>query len=368
MSAESYVIKANSEYFAVPWTTTGSVCVVPLDRHGAIPEETALIVNVNDECETTPVNEFNFSPHDNNLIAVAGQDGGAALYRFPEGGLTENVTQAGLRIQASEKRLLNVDWHPTASGIFFTVAADKTVTFWNGEAGGAELFKLPQVHKGLLTSTSWNQEASQFATCAKDKMLRIFDPRNSELIGEIANHTSPKSSRVQWMSRADIIVTSGFTRSNERELAAYDPRNLSDRLATHKLPSSSSTSMLFEDPDNSLLFVAGKGDGSINFFEIESDAPCIHTLSDYKSNTPQNGMTLLPKSCCNVKNCEIARVLKLSGTRVEPIRIEVPRQESSFFQDDLYPDTWDGQPTMSANEWAKGANTARNTVSLEPKD
>ena len=152
------------------------------------------------------------------------------------------------------------------------------------------------------------------------------------------------------------------------ELAAYDPRNLSDRLATHKLPSSSSTSMLFEDPDNSLLFVAGKGDGSINFFEIESDAPCIHTLSDYKSNTPQNGMTLLPKSCCNVKNCEIARVLKLSGTRVEPIRIEVPRQESSFFQDDLYPDTWDGQPTMSANEWAKGANTARNTVSLEPKD
>jgi len=198
-------------------------------------------------------------------------------------------------------------------------------------------------------------------------MLRIFDPRNSQMIAEIGNHTSPKSSRVQWITGADIIVTTGFTRSNERELAAYDPRNLAERLNTTKLPSSSSTSMLFEDADNQLLFVAGKGDGSINAYEIESDAPCIHPLSDYKSNTPQNGMAILPKSSCNIQACEIVRFLKLSGTRVEPIRIEVPRQESSFFQDDIFPNTWDLQPTMSANEWAKGANNPRNLVSLDPQ-
>lgn len=152
------------------------------------------------------------------------------------------------------------------------------------------------------------------------------------------------------------------------ELSAFDPRKLGSALTTYKLPTSTSTSMLFEDPDNSLLFVAGKGDGSINFFEIESaSSDCIHPLSDYKSNTPQNGLALLPKQCCNVMACEIARFYKLSGTRVEPIRIEVPRQESSFFQDDIFPDTWDLKPTMNASEWAGGANNARNLVSLEPK-
>lgn len=93
ISAESYVIKANSEYFAVPWKSAGSVCVVPMGRNGAIPEETPLIVNVNDDGETTAVNEFNFSPHDNNLIGVAGQDGSVGIYRFPEGGLTSNISE-----------------------------------------------------------------------------------------------------------------------------------------------------------------------------------------------------------------------------------------------------------------------------------
>jgi len=366
ISAESYIIKANSQFIAVPWKQSGTVCITPIDKHGAIPEETPLIVNVNDDCETTTVNELNLSPHDNCVLAIAGQDGSVGIYRFPETGLTENITNAETRVQASEKRLLGVDWHPLASGVIYSTAADKTISFFDLEAGGNELFKLPQVHKGLLTSNSWNGEGSLLATCAKDKMLRIFDPRNSEMISEIANHTSPKSSRVQWMHNADIIITTGFTRSNERELAAYDPRNLGERLHTHKLPSSSSTSMLFQDSDNSILFVAGKGDGSIHFFEIESAAPCIHPLSDYKSNTPQNGMCLLPKQSCNVQSCEIARFLKLSGTRIEPIRIEVPRQESQFFQDDIFPDTWDLKATSSASEWASGANNPKNRVSLDP--
>lgn len=169
-----------------------------------------------------------------------------------------------------------------------------------------------------------------------------------------------------FVKTLNIIVRNFILIFLYSELAAFDPRKLGERLSTHKLPSSSSTSMLFEDCDNSILFVAGKGDGSILFFEIESDSPCIHPLSEYKSNTPQNGMTLLPKKSCNVQACEIARVLKLSGTRVEPIRIEVPRQESSFFQDDIYPDTWDLKPTMNASEWVGGANGARNLVSLDP--
>lgn len=96
ISAESYVIKANSDYFAVPWKTAGGVCVVPNGRNGAIPEDTPLIININDDGETTTVNEFNFSPHENSLLAIAGQDGSVGLYRIPDGGLTSDLKDVSL--------------------------------------------------------------------------------------------------------------------------------------------------------------------------------------------------------------------------------------------------------------------------------
>ena len=42
-------------------------------------------------------------------------------------------------------------------------------------------------------------------------------------------------------------------------------------------------------------------------------------------------------------------------------------QQSQFFQDDLFPDTWDRQPTMSAGEWASGGNNPRGSYSLAPQ-
>jgi len=367
ISTESAVIKANETFWAVPWKTPASVCVVPHTRVGTVPEETPLIINNNDG-DKVGINEFNFAPHNADIVALAGQDGTAAIYRIPsENGLSSNVNDAEVRIQASDKRLLSVDWHPLASGTLYTTAADKTVSFFDVEAGGAQFATLPNVHGGLLTNTSWNYDGSLLVTAAKDKLVRIFDPRGSQLVAQAPAHPSPKSSRVQWMGKADRIIVAGFNKTNGRELAVYDPRNFSDRIATAILPASSSTCLLFEDVDNSLLFVAGKGDGNITYFEVANDAPFAHELSQYKSNTPQNGLALLPKSAVNVRNCEIVRFLKLSGTKVEPIRVEVPRSESNFFQEDIYPPTWDGKATMTSSQWQSGANNARNLTSLESR-
>lgn len=365
-STESTVLKANDQFFALPWADKGSICITPLPRVGTVPEDTPLILNINEDQERTAINEFEFSPHDNQLLAAAGQDGGLAAFRIPGAeGLTANVDQAVVRIQASDKRLLSVGWHPLASGVVYTASANKKISFFDLEAG-SELFTLPEVHKGLFTNGSWNKDGSLFTTCCKDKKLRIFDPRSSSMVAETDSHQSAKSSHVMWMGNADVICTAGFTRTSERELASFDPRNMSARMHTEKLSSSSSAVMMFSDEDCNLLFLAGKGDSSITYFEVTSDAPGVHLLSEYKSNTPQNGLALLPKTACNVNKCELARFLKLSGTRVEPIRFEVPRQQSdNFFQDDLYPPTSDRKATMTAGEWQSGANTPQGTIDME---
>ena len=99
ISTESTVIKANQHFWAVPWKTPGGICVVPHAKVGAVLEETPLIINVNEEGDKPALSDFNFSPHDDFLIALAGVDGGAALYRVPsEQGLTSTITDVSKKI------------------------------------------------------------------------------------------------------------------------------------------------------------------------------------------------------------------------------------------------------------------------------
>lgn len=83
------------------------------------------------------------------------------------------------------------------------------------------------------------------------------------------------------------------------------------------------------DEDRKLVFVAGKGDGNIRYFELEDEAPYAHYLNEFKTSVPQRGVCFLPHRALNVGNCEVARAFKLTpkGT-VEVISFTVPRKVS----------------------------------------
>jgi len=123
--------------------------------------------------------------------------------------------------------------------------------------------------------------------------------------------------------------------------------------------------MPFWDDDTSVLYLAGKGDGNIRYYEIVDEPPYIHFLSEYKSSTPQRGMAMMPKLSVDVASCEIVRLIKLAGSMAEPISFQVPRK-SDQFQDDLYPDTASPEPVLSASEWFSGKNGKPKLVSLAP--
>ena len=102
-------------------------------------------------------------------------------------------------MQASDKRLITADWHPLASGIVVTSAADKTVKIFDVEAGGAELFELPAVHGGLLANLTWNGDGSLLATSCKDKHVRIFGTcdRNTRLFHSRTHELTHSN---EWMA------------------------------------------------------------------------------------------------------------------------------------------------------------------------
>jgi len=123
--------------------------------------------------------------------------------------------------------------------------------------------------------------------------------------------------------------------------------------------------MPFYDPDSSLLYLAGKGDGNVRYYEMTDDTPFCFPVSEYRSTTAAKGMAMLPKRGLNIMACETARMLKLTSSSIEPLRFIVPRK-SDAFQDDIFPDTYAGQASMTADEWMGGENKPPVMMSLRP--
>jgi coronin-1B/1C/6 len=80
------------------------------------------------------------------------------------------------------------------------------------------------------------------------------------------------------------------------------------------------------DQDTTMLYLAGKGDGNIRYYEWVAEEQGIHYLSEYKSTDPLRGIAFLPKRAVSVNDTEVARGYKAHPTFVEPISFKVPRK------------------------------------------
>ena len=107
----------------------------------------------------------------------------------------------------------------------------------------------------------------------------------------------------------------------------------------------------YYDHDTRMVYVAGKGDGNVRFYEILDEAPWAFYLNQFISGSPQRGLGVLPKRGCDTARCEIFRFYKLHATKdfVEPIAMIVPRK-SEMFQDDIYPETAAPTPSLTGEK------------------
>merc|ERR1719318_2098417 len=125
----------------------------------------------------------------------------------------------------------------------------------------------------------------------------------------------------------------------------------------------SATGSLFPyyDPDLNLIYVAGKGDANIKFYELSGGS--IFYLNQYKSGDSQRGIGMMPKRGLDSSINEIARAYKLNVGKklVSVIPLKVPRQ-SKTFAEDLYPDTAGYVPALTAQEFIGGQNAMPKTI------
>uniref|UniRef100_A0A669DEQ4 Coronin n=1 Tax=Oreochromis niloticus TaxID=8128 RepID=A0A669DEQ4_ORENI len=360
MTWDSNFCSVNPKFVAmiVDASGGGAFMVLPLSKTGRIDMSYPTVCG-----HTGPVLDIEFCPHNDNIIASGSEDCSVMIWEIPEGGLTSPLTDPVVKLEGHSKRVGILSWHPTAHNVLLSAGCDNVVILWN-VARGEAVVRIDSVHTDLIYSACWNRDGSRILTSCKDKTMRVLDPRKGTVLFEKEKpHEGSRPVRAVFVSDGKILST-GFSRMSERQVALWDPKNFGEPLTLQELDTSSGVLLPFFDPDTGVVYLCGKGDSSIRYFEVTDEAPYVHYLSMFSSKESQKGMGYMPKRGLEVNKCEIARFYKLHERKCEPIVMTVPRK-SDLFQEDLYPDTVGPEPSVEADEWFEGKDAPPNLISLK---
>jgi coronin-1B/1C/6 len=350
----------------VNWEASGggAFAVLPVNERGRLPERFPLFRG-----HTAVVLDTDWNPFNDSLIASGSDDGKVFLWRVPEGFTLysdvpadeiKDIAPVG-RLSGHPKKVGHVLFNPAAENVLASASGDFTIKIWDIKAGSA---KLSLRCGDVIQSLSWSANGSLLVTTSRDKKLRVWDVRQEKPAQEVPGHPGAKNSRAVWMGEHDRVATTGFSRMSDRQLALWDIRAPREPVGGfQQLDSISGVCMPFWDEGTQCLYLAGKGDGNIRYFEYDNDK--FEYLSEYKSADPQRGVAFLPKRGVNMHENEVMRAYKtVNDSYIEPVSFIVPRR-SETFQEDVYPPTVGLKPAVSSEEWFAGKDGIPPKVSME---
>jgi WD40 repeat protein len=335
----------------------GPVNVLNCDKPGRMGKLPKL------EVHRSRVLDFQFSPFDDDLLATCAEDNLVKISRIPTEGLTSDMKGCVQTLAAHEKKVVGLRWHPTTSNIIASCGFDHKVKVFDVESGQVALAYDSQFNDAL-NHIRWNYDGSLLATTSKDKFMRIFDPRDQKVAQEVACFAGSKKASCEFVTRHNQIVATGFSKTSMRQIKLYDVRNLSQTVTEEDLDQSAGVLIPFYDHDTSILFVGGKGDSSVRYYEVTGGN--LHFLSQFSDTKSHKGFSFMPKTKCETTKCEIAGMVRIMSDSVVPVSFQVPRKNADTFQADLYPESRAPVPAQNSAEYLAGGNAAPNMTSMKP--
>jgi len=354
---------ASSKWIAMAWESGGggSVGILDATKPGKLePTKVPLLTG-----HKGAVLDLEFSPFNDDMLATASEDTRINIWNLT-GGFEGHKTDVAQVLSGHAKKVGCIKWHPVADNVICSASTDYSLKIWDVETG-KPVFQSKDHSTNIIQSVDWNYDGSLVVTNAKDKLVKIFDPRAQSVVGSCESHVGVKGGRALWLGKHNLVLSVGFGSGASREYKVYDPRNFTSAICAQNLDSAAGIIMPFYDEDSDILFLAGKGDGNIRFYEIlpnEEPKSIVQHLSQFSSNNPTNAACSLPRRSCDVNQTEIIRIYKISKGTIVPLKFQVPRK-SELFAEDIYPPARGDEPNITKEKWFAGENATPKLVSLE---
>jgi len=293
---DSNFVAVNPSYIAIAWQVGGggAVGVFPVDKPGRIDNPGLFTGHQN------AVLDLAFNPFNDRIIATVSEDCYGKVWEIPKdsNGNFNRIDTPVQNLKGHKRKVGALEWNLVADNILATAGTDYDLKIWDVTTGQDRI--TVGGHGGIIQSLNWNYSGTSIVTYCKDKKMRVVDPRSSsQVVGEVETHAGVKGGRALWMGKHELIISVGFSRSAEREYMIYDPKKINEPLARAAIDNAAGVLMPFYDEDTEILFLAGKGDGNLRYYEVEPEAPATLWFTSYRSTAPTN-LLLVAVTCPSV--------------------------------------------------------------------
>lgn len=378
-SASLPVMAANASFWALPVAGPGGpVLVQPLDASGRASTSTTTTSVLN--AQRAEVTALAFSPFDDSLLASGSADNTIQLWsvrRLHPGtaaGDADNVTgepRQALAPSSAGNGVRTLSFHPTAANVLCSTGSDRSLRFWDVETAQERVCIADKLDDAAWNA-AFNEDGSLLATASRDRVVRVFDPRalgSHAVTGMSCGFEGARPQFVAWLNAPHELLTVGANARGDTQLSMWDARRLLEPLAapttvTGVDPTSGTVCFPFYDHSSRLLLLPGVGSRHVWSYELHPETATAHAnlpfalpATDGGSGLAIGGAALLPKTLCDVRNLELARLLVLTPASVERVAFSVPRADKlrEFFQDDVFgPVRRRHEPLLSADQWFEG--------------
>ena len=355
VSTEGRLIAVNGNFLAMSWSNMGEVVVVDsATPFGVKPDQPRI------KGHRANVLDLEFSPFSSDLLGCAFDDNSVLLYKIPEGGLTEHMTQEVQIYQNHTKKVPFVTFNPVAADVVCSGAFLGELHVWNVIKG--ETFCELKADD-TPTLVSWSPSGTLIGATTKNKFINIFDPRANKMILKHQINEAFQSAKFAFLDNERFVTTS-WNKAGAKMLRLWDVRKVKEDLSSEgevtgvQIDTSKTVSTPFVDRESQLLYSVGKGEAGIHIYDY-SDGTFRKGIN-FSSTEPSICSVLFDRKCLDYNTLEVDRFARyVNSQKVYYVSFTIPRRNPGF-DPTLYPPVESGEPALTYEQWT-GGETAEPT-------
>ena len=349
VSTEGRLIAVNGNFLAMSWSNAGEIVVVDSTNFCSIKPDQPRIKG-----HRANVLDIEFSPFSSDLLAAAFDDNTVLLYKIPEGGLTEHITQEVQIYQKHMKKVPFVTFNPIASDVLCSGAFLGDIHIWNALKGEtyAEL-KADETP----TCVQWNPNGTLIGATTKKKNINIFDPRANKMIMNHGINEAFQAAKFAWTSDEQFVTTS-WTKNKAKMMRLWDIRKVKDDLSSEgevtsvKIDSSTTVTTPFVDKESKLIYTIAKGEAIIRTYDYSQGT--FYKGIDFSSAEPSISSVMFDRKCLDYNRLEVDRFARyVNSQKVYYVSYTIPRRNPGY-DPTLYPPVECGEPALTYDQWVAG--------------
>ena len=349
VSTEGRYLAVNGNFLAMSWSNQGEIVVVDSSSFCSCKPDQPRIKG-----RRANVLDLEFSPHSSDLLAAAFDDCMVALYKIPEGGLTQHLTQEVQIYQKHMKKVPFVTFNPVASNVLCTGAFLGDIHIWNALTGESYVeLKADETP----TCVQWNPNGTLIGATTKKKTINIFDPRSNKLIMSHVINEAFQASKFAWLDN-EQFVTLGWNKTKAKMMRLFDIRKVKEDLTAEsevtsiKIDSSPTVTTPYVDRESKLVYVIAKGEAMVRTFDY-STGTFIKGI-DFSKGEPSISTVMFDRKCLDYNKLEVDRFARyVNSHKVFYVSYTIPRRNPGY-DPTLYPPVECGEPALTYEQWVGG--------------